>query len=295
MQNGMDTLPQQNGSIHTNSSSSSNSHNSSSQTNPGGNQEESKTNLIVNYLPQTMTQEEIRSLFSSIGDVESCKLIRDKVTGNTGVYVYMCGWLYIVSILYIIYNIICTLFYIIFDNIKLITIEKIKILWNFLENVIENYQRIECLHSIKFQALQCKTWLRRILWKFIRMITYNLNCAILFWLLISHICTTMWDFICFKAALQCSQFHISMRVIVSSSLPYRFITMTMNLIVMKIQKFIFFTDCCHFIVYDYIKYISRCTLSAYVYTIRHQLHTYVISDIQTLYKYNIYYYISICG
>lgn len=27
-------------------------------------QEESKTNLIVNYLPQTMTQEEIRLLFS---------------------------------------------------------------------------------------------------------------------------------------------------------------------------------------------------------------------------------------
>ncbi|XP_064626109.1 ELAV-like protein 3 isoform X12 [Lineus longissimus] len=42
--------------------------------------EESKTNLIVNYLPQTMTQEEIKSLFSSIGDVESCKLIRDKGT-----------------------------------------------------------------------------------------------------------------------------------------------------------------------------------------------------------------------
>jgi ELAV like protein 2/3/4 len=40
-----------------------------------------QTNLIVNYLPQTMTQEEIRSLFSSIGEVESCKLIRDKVTG----------------------------------------------------------------------------------------------------------------------------------------------------------------------------------------------------------------------
>jgi len=42
----------------------------------------SRTNLIVNYLPQTMTQEEIRSLFSSIGEVESCKLIRDKVTGS---------------------------------------------------------------------------------------------------------------------------------------------------------------------------------------------------------------------
>lgn len=84
MQNGMDTVPQQNGTMHTNSStsSSSNSHNSSSQTNAGGQQEESKTNLIVNYLPQTMTQEEIRSLFSSIGEVESCKLIRDKVTGK---------------------------------------------------------------------------------------------------------------------------------------------------------------------------------------------------------------------
>jgi len=44
---------------------------------------DSKTNLIVNYLPQTMTQEEIRSLFSSIGEVESCKLIRDKVTGQS--------------------------------------------------------------------------------------------------------------------------------------------------------------------------------------------------------------------
>ncbi|XP_066997023.1 ELAV-like protein 1 isoform X5 [Anabrus simplex] len=84
MQNGMDTVPQQNGTMHTNSTtSSSNSHNSSSQTNTGGQQEESKTNLIVNYLPQTMTQEEIRSLFSSIGEVESCKLIRDKVTGQS--------------------------------------------------------------------------------------------------------------------------------------------------------------------------------------------------------------------
>jgi len=45
---------------------------------------ETKTNLIVNYLPQTMTQvEEIRSLFSSIGEVESCKLIRDKVNGQS--------------------------------------------------------------------------------------------------------------------------------------------------------------------------------------------------------------------
>lgn len=48
----------------------------------GSAQDDAKTNLIVNYLPQTMTQEEVKSLFSSIGEVESCKLIRDKVTGE---------------------------------------------------------------------------------------------------------------------------------------------------------------------------------------------------------------------
>lgn len=42
-----------------------------------------KTNLIVNYLPQNMSQEELRSLFSSIGEVESAKLIRDKVAGHS--------------------------------------------------------------------------------------------------------------------------------------------------------------------------------------------------------------------
>jgi len=43
--------------------------------------DDSKTNLIVNYLPQSMSQEELRSLFGSLGDIESCKLVRDKVTG----------------------------------------------------------------------------------------------------------------------------------------------------------------------------------------------------------------------
>ena len=65
-----------NGSIHSNSSVHS--------------MEDSKTNLIVNYLPQTMTQEEIRSLFSSIGEVESCKLIRDKVTGRSCFVYHFC-------------------------------------------------------------------------------------------------------------------------------------------------------------------------------------------------------------
>uniref|UniRef100_A0A1I7XTU9 RRM domain-containing protein n=1 Tax=Heterorhabditis bacteriophora TaxID=37862 RepID=A0A1I7XTU9_HETBA len=43
---------------------------------------ESKTNLIINYLPQGMSQEEVRSLFSSVGEIESCKLVRDKMTGG---------------------------------------------------------------------------------------------------------------------------------------------------------------------------------------------------------------------
>ena len=41
--------------------------------------EENATNLIINYLPQEMTEEELRTLFSSVGPLESCKLIRDKV------------------------------------------------------------------------------------------------------------------------------------------------------------------------------------------------------------------------
>lgn len=47
----------------------------------GDEAKDAKTNLIVNYLPQNMTQDELRSLFSSIGEVESAKLIRDKVAG----------------------------------------------------------------------------------------------------------------------------------------------------------------------------------------------------------------------
>lgn len=44
--------------------------------------DDAQTNLIVNYLPQSMTQDELRSLFSSVGEVESAKLIRDKVAGK---------------------------------------------------------------------------------------------------------------------------------------------------------------------------------------------------------------------
>lgn len=37
----------------------------------------SLTNLIVNYLPQSMTDKELFSMFVTIGPVESCRVMRD--------------------------------------------------------------------------------------------------------------------------------------------------------------------------------------------------------------------------
>lgn len=66
-----------------NNNSNNNSNNNNNTNNNNNNEPDHKTNLIVNYLPQTMSQDEIRSLFVSFGEVESCKLIRDKVTGQS--------------------------------------------------------------------------------------------------------------------------------------------------------------------------------------------------------------------
>lgn len=51
--------------------------------------EDSKTNLIINYLPQGMNQEEIKALFSTIGTVTSCKLVRDKTNGSSLGYAFV--------------------------------------------------------------------------------------------------------------------------------------------------------------------------------------------------------------
>lgn len=37
----------------------------------------SLTNLIVNYLPQDMTERELFSLFRAMGQIESCRIMRD--------------------------------------------------------------------------------------------------------------------------------------------------------------------------------------------------------------------------
>ncbi|CEM37940.1 unnamed protein product [Vitrella brassicaformis CCMP3155] len=43
--------------------------------------ETSKTKLIINYLPQNVTEDKLRNMFSSVGPVESCKLVVNRATG----------------------------------------------------------------------------------------------------------------------------------------------------------------------------------------------------------------------
>ncbi len=50
---------------------------------------ENKNNLIVNYLPPNVSQEDVRILFSGIGEVESCKLVREKATGESLGYAFV--------------------------------------------------------------------------------------------------------------------------------------------------------------------------------------------------------------
>ncbi|XP_034235607.1 sex-lethal homolog isoform X1 [Thrips palmi] len=43
--------------------------------------DDARTNLIVNYLPQNMTEKELYSMFVTIGPVESCRVMKDFKTG----------------------------------------------------------------------------------------------------------------------------------------------------------------------------------------------------------------------
>lgn len=50
---------------------------------------DNQTNLIVNYLPQSMTQQEVRRLFSSAGQLDACKLVKDRRTGQSLGYAFV--------------------------------------------------------------------------------------------------------------------------------------------------------------------------------------------------------------
>lgn len=47
---------------------------------PQNPESKAQTNLIVNYLPPTMNEDEVRNLFSTVGPIQSCKIIKDKLT-----------------------------------------------------------------------------------------------------------------------------------------------------------------------------------------------------------------------
>ncbi|KAK7864814.1 hypothetical protein R5R35_001620 [Gryllus longicercus] len=47
----------------------------------GKRENDMKTNLIINYLPQNMTEKELYSMFVTIGPVESCRVMKDFKTG----------------------------------------------------------------------------------------------------------------------------------------------------------------------------------------------------------------------
>ena len=54
-------------------------HTPSSSPNPGagGVVDDSRTNLIINYLPQNLTESELFKMFVTIGTVTNCKIMRD--------------------------------------------------------------------------------------------------------------------------------------------------------------------------------------------------------------------------
>ena len=55
-----------------NTSSSPNSGNGGN-----GRDDDSRTNLIINYLPQNLTESELFKMFVTIGTVTNCKIMRD--------------------------------------------------------------------------------------------------------------------------------------------------------------------------------------------------------------------------
>ena len=42
---------------------------------------DSRSNLIVNYLPQSLKEQDFCQLFAKIGPIKTCKLMYDKQTG----------------------------------------------------------------------------------------------------------------------------------------------------------------------------------------------------------------------
>jgi len=46
-----------------------------------------RANLIVNYLPQSLKEQDFNQLFSKIGPLKACKLMFDRTTGLNFVFI----------------------------------------------------------------------------------------------------------------------------------------------------------------------------------------------------------------
>ena len=45
--------------------------------------------LIINYIPQMMSEVDVKSLFSTVGEIQNCKLMIDRTTGNSLGYAFI--------------------------------------------------------------------------------------------------------------------------------------------------------------------------------------------------------------
>lgn len=67
----------------------------------------SRTNLIVNYLPQTMTDKELFSMFVTIGPVESCRVMKNhKVFRNYSILIWFCDCMRLIRRIYLFFQVI---------------------------------------------------------------------------------------------------------------------------------------------------------------------------------------------
>ena len=56
---------------------------------PQNPESKAQTNLIVNYLPPSMSDDEVRNLFETVGAVQSCKVIREKLSQSSLGYAFI--------------------------------------------------------------------------------------------------------------------------------------------------------------------------------------------------------------
>lgn len=66
----------------------------------------SATNLIVNYIPTTLSDDDFIKLFSSIGPIRSCKIVRDKSTHQSFGFGF-CDYVSFLRIVRCVVNSVC--------------------------------------------------------------------------------------------------------------------------------------------------------------------------------------------